>query len=88
MSGTMRIRQIKEIEIPDLPQKIKAARIAMAEAPEPGKKTMEDICREVGLSRTYWYDIEQDRLRGTLSIENLRKIEAALKIDLGVKFDD
>lgn len=84
----MRIRQIKEIEIPELGDVIKKARIVMADASEPNKKTMEDICREVGVSRTYWYDIEQDRLRGTLSIENLRKIEKALNIDLGVSFDE
>ncbi len=84
----MKVRQIKDIEIPGLAETIKTARMAIAEAPEPNKKTMEDICREVGLSRTYWYDIEHDRLRGTLSIENLRKIEVALNIDLGVKFDD
>lgn len=84
----MRIRQIKEIEILGLGEVIRKARIAMADTPEPDKKTMEDICNEVGVSKTYWYDIEREQVRGALSIKNLRKIEAALKIDLGVKFND
>jgi hypothetical protein len=38
------------------------------------------------VSRTYWYDIEKETLKGALSIENLRKIEEALEVDFGVEF--
>jgi len=77
----MRIRQIREIDAPGLGQRIKQARLG-------SNKSLEQICDEVGLSRTYWYDLEKESLKGTLSIENLRKIEAALGIDLGIKFED
>lgn len=84
----MRIRQIKDIHTDTIAEAIKEARLAIAKLPEPDNKTMEDICKEVGVSKTYWYDIEYDRLRGSLSIENLRKIEAALKVDLGINFNE
>ncbi|MGR3280121.1 transcriptional regulator [Acaryochloris marina NIES-2412] len=79
----MRIRQIREVEITGLGARIKQAREAIAQ-----KKSLEVICQEVGFSRTYWYDIEKETLKGTLSIENLRKIETALETDFGVKFED
>lgn len=75
----MKVRQIKDVEAPDLGRKVKEARIFMS-----NRKTLEQILDEVGLSRTYWYDIENERLRGALSIENLRKIEKALEIDFGI----
>lgn len=77
----MRIRQIRELEVPGLGDRIKKARLN-------SDKSLEQICDEVGVSRTYWYDVEKETLKGALSIENLRKIEQALGIDLGVKFDD
>jgi transcriptional regulator with XRE-family HTH domain len=77
----MRIRQIRELDVPGLGGKIKEARMA-------SNKSLEQICDEVGLSRTYWYDLEKESLKGTLSIENLRKIELALGVDLNVSFED
>jgi transcriptional regulator with XRE-family HTH domain len=79
----MRVRQIKEIEVEGLGLRIQQARSAIA-----GVRSLDQICEEVGVSRTYWYDLEAERIKGTLSIENLRKIEQALNIDFGVKFDD
>jgi len=79
----MRVRQVREIEVDKLGERIKQARLAIAQS-----KSLEQICDEVGVSRTYWYDIEKETLKGALSIENLRKIEQALGIDMGVKFDD
>lgn len=78
---TMRIRQIKEIEVENLGAKIKQARLK-------SDKSLEQICEEVGVSRTYWYDLEKETLKGTLSFENLEKIESTLNIKLGVNFDD
>ncbi|BAU07927.1 MULTISPECIES: helix-turn-helix domain-containing protein [Fischerella] len=75
----MRIRQVKEIDIEGLGDRIKQARL-------DSKKSLEQICDEVGVSRTYWYDIEKETLKGALSIENLRKIEEALEVDFGVEF--
>jgi transcriptional regulator with XRE-family HTH domain len=79
ISAIMRIRQVKEIEIEGLGDRIKQARL-------DSRKSLEQICDEVGVSRTYWYDIEKETLKGALSIENLRKIEEALGVDLDVKF--
>jgi transcriptional regulator with XRE-family HTH domain len=78
----MRIRKVQEVSIQDLGQKIKAARKALL-----GIKSLEEICDECELSRTYWYDVENDNIKGALSVENLRKIEKALGVDFGVKFD-
>ena len=74
----MRIRQVKEIDV-DISERIKQARIDIS-----NRKSLAAICDEVGVSTTYWYDIEKNKIRGALSIENLRKIEKALGIDLGV----
>ncbi|NER22882.1 MAG: helix-turn-helix transcriptional regulator [Symploca sp. SIO1B1] len=74
----MRIRLIKEIEVNNLGQRIKQARL-------DSDKSLEQICQEVKMSRTYWYDIEKETLKGALSLENLRKIEEVLGIDFGVK---
>ena len=81
LTTKMRIRWIKEIEMDGLGGVIKKARIN-------SPKTVEQICDEVDVSRTYWYDIENETLKGTLSYENVKKIEESLKIDLGVSFDD
>jgi len=77
----VRVRQIKEIEIEGLGQRIKKARLV-------SKKSLNKICEEVGVSVTYWYGIERETLKGALSIENVRKIEESLKTDLGVNFND
>ena len=77
----MRIRQVKEIEILGLGERIKTARL-------DSNKSLEQICDLVGVSRTYWYDIEKETLKGALSIENLRKIEQVLGVSFGVVFDE
>ncbi|HEY9694185.1 MAG TPA: helix-turn-helix transcriptional regulator [Oculatellaceae cyanobacterium] len=78
----MRIRQVKEVEVQGLGERIKQARLAIAQT-----KSLEQICDEVGLSRTYWYDIEKETLKGALSVENLRKIEQSLGVDFGISLD-
>lgn len=79
ISAIMRIRQVKEVDIEGLGDRIKQARLN-------AKKSLEQICDEVGVSRTYWYDIEKETLKGALSIDNLRKIEQVLGIEFGVEF--
>jgi len=81
LATKMRIRWIKEIEVDGLGDAIKKARIYSG-------KTVDQICDEVGVSRTYWYDIEKETLKGTLSRENLENIERALGVNLGVNFDN
>ena len=81
VQSKMRIRQVKEIDSHGLGERINKARIA-------SDKSLGQLCDEVGVSRTYWYDIEGETLKGALSIENLRKIEKALGVDFGVKFNE
>ena len=73
------IRETKEASFEGLGDKIRQARKRLRR-----KKTVDQICKEVGVSKTYFYDVENENIRGSLSIENLRKIEQALEVDLGV----
>ena len=75
----MRIRKVIEVEIDGLGQRIKDARKEIA-----GKKSLRQICDEVGVTPTYWYDLEKETLKGALSVENLSAIELALGVSFGV----
>lgn len=79
----MRVRQIKDVEVPGLGKRIKEARVRIS-----NQKSLERICEEVDLSRTYWYDLEKEKIKGTLSIEKLRLIEKALEVDFGIQIED
>lgn len=80
LETAMKVRQTKEIEVPNLGERIREARKASG-------KTLNQICAQIGYSREYWNTIEKERL-GSISIETVRSIESLLNIDLGVKFDD
>ena len=82
LASKMRIRQIKEVEAEGLGERIKQARLAIAKVKPLGR-----ICKEVKVSRTYWYDLENETIKGTLSVENLRRIEESLGVAFGVRFD-
>lgn len=76
--SAVKVRVVKHLEFPGLGEKIKAAR-------NDSGCTVKYLCEQLGVSRTYWYDIENETLSGALSIENLRKIEQLLDTDLGVE---
>jgi len=76
----VKIKETRELEVEGIGEKIRQARLASS-------KSIEKLCAEVGISRTYWYDIENEAVRGSLSFDNLKKIEKALEIDLGVKIE-
>ena len=80
MVTAVRVRRIQEVDVPGLGERIRQARLK-------SDKSVEALCAEVGVSRTYWYDVEKETLKGTLSLENLRKMEKALGSDLGVDLD-
>ncbi|MEM7773167.1 MAG: helix-turn-helix transcriptional regulator [Cyanobacteria bacterium P01_A01_bin.37] len=80
MESLMRVREIREIEVQGLGDRIKSARL-------DSSLSLSEIVEAVGVSRTYWYDIEKETLKGTLSIENVRIIEKVLCVDLGVNFE-
>lgn len=80
----MKIRRIEEIEVQGLGQKIKQARLSL---PKNGK-SLDQLCDEAGISRTSWYNIEHERLKDGVSEDLLHRIELALGVDLGIKFDE
>jgi ribosome-binding protein aMBF1 (putative translation factor) len=77
----VKIRRYTDIEIKGLGGKIREARKANG-------RSVEVLAGEAEISRSYWHDIEAERIRDALPEDTLRKIERVLGIDLGVKFDD
>lgn len=80
MSTGMTVKKVIECEvyIPDLGLKIETARKAV-------DKPLTVLCKEAGVSRNYWYQLESGRISGAVSEEMVRKIEKALNIDFGIK---
>jgi transcriptional regulator with XRE-family HTH domain len=79
LKSTMKITKLTEIEVPNLGQRIREARMS-----DP--RSLKEICSLVGMTPQNWYRMESEKQ--SLSIEKLRTIEKILNIDLGVKFDD
>jgi transcriptional regulator with XRE-family HTH domain len=79
----LQVKRVKEIvgDFPGLGQRIRQAR-------EQDGRSLTEICRESGISRSYWYQLEGEDLRSPATEEVIRKIERALGVDLGVGFDD
>lgn len=76
----VKIRRSIDIEVEGIGAKIKQARKADG-------RSVEVLAGEAEISRSYWHDIEAERVRDALPEETLRKIEKVLDIDFGVKFD-
>jgi transcriptional regulator with XRE-family HTH domain len=79
----LQVKRVKEVvlDFPGLGKKIRQVR-------EQDERSLTEICRESGISRSYWYQIEAEDLRSPATEEIIRKIEKVLSVDLGVKFDD
>lgn len=67
-------------DFPGLGKRIKNAR-------EGDKRSLVKICKDSGVSRTYWHQIENEATLSAITEDVVRKIEATLNIDLGVTFD-
>lgn len=80
-AAAMKVKRSIEREVPGLGKRIRQARKADG-------RSLEALCGAAGLSRVYWNDIENEKIRGALPEETLRKIEAALDVDFGVQFDE
>jgi transcriptional regulator with XRE-family HTH domain len=74
----MKVTKIVEVEVPDLVEKIKTARTF-------DHRTLTEICRRAGMTTANWYRIESGAQ--SIPIETLQKIEKALGVDFGVRFD-
>lgn len=70
----------KEVEVADLGKKIKKAR-------EASDRSVTSLAKEVGISRHYWYQLEAEAVLSGIAEETLRKIESALNVNFGVRFD-
>jgi transcriptional regulator with XRE-family HTH domain len=79
----LQVKRVKQVvlDFPGLEKKIRQVR-------EQDEHSLTEICRESGISRSYWYQIEAEDLRSPATEEIIRKIEKVLSVDLGVKFDD
>lgn len=75
------VKMVRTIEVPGLGDRIREAR-------KESGQSVDRLCDQVGVSRTYWYDIENGALKGSLSLENLRAIEQVLGVNFGVAIGD
>ena len=77
----VKIRRIerREIEVPDLEKRI-------ADAQRNSGKSIAEVCRIVGFSRSYWYQMVNGK-EEAIAEETLRKIERVLDVDFGAKFN-
>jgi transcriptional regulator with XRE-family HTH domain len=78
----MKVKKVEviEVEAPGLGAKIKEAR-------EADPRSVAALCREAGISRNYWYQLEAEAIQGSLSKETLDKIEQVLGVSFGVSFE-
>ena len=74
-----RITQTRKI--PDLATRIQQAQIASG-------LSVSEVCRRIGISRTYWYKLVNDNIPEGLAESTLRKIENALDVDFGISFEE
>lgn len=68
------------VDVPGLGQRIRELRIN-------DSRSVAELCRLVGISRAYWYQLESEDLRSPVSESVVRRIEEVLGIDLDVNFD-
>ncbi|HEY9699665.1 MAG TPA: helix-turn-helix transcriptional regulator [Trichocoleus sp.] len=80
---TVKVRRtiVQEVEAPKLGERLEQAR-------EKAGLKVAELCRQVGISRTYWYQLVSETAQIALGEEILRKLEQVLDVDLGVQFDD
>lgn len=80
--NSVQVKRVVEVvrDFPDLGKRIRQAR-------ERDGRSLSQICRDAGVSRAYWYQLESEDLRAPATEEIIRKIEQALGVDLGVKFE-
>lgn len=76
--ATMKVVRETTVDVPNLGQQIEQARKADA-------RSLKAICDAIGMSAMNWYRIEREQQ--DLPEETLRKIEAVLGVDFGVKFE-
>lgn len=76
----MKVKRLVYTEVEGVGLKIKQARMAT-------DRSLEALANEAGITRSYWHDIEGERVRNVLPEATLRRIEQVLGVDLGVSFE-
>ncbi|MBD2168042.1 helix-turn-helix transcriptional regulator [Calothrix membranacea FACHB-236] len=66
------------IELPNLPKRIKEARLASGKGPK-------EIAEAAGISEIYLFRLEANKYKN-IPEATLRKLEAALNVDFGANF--
>ena len=75
-TAVMEIYETRIVQVPGLGKRIKAVR-------EADPRSVREIARLADMGTPNWYRIEQEKQR--LPLETLRRIEAVLGVDFGVK---
>ena len=81
MVSSMKIRITKDVEIPELGARIKAARDA---DPRP----VGELARLAGISRGYWYDLEAEKFRAAVPLATIQAVADVLGLDLDLGKED
>ncbi|MEO1399650.1 MAG: helix-turn-helix transcriptional regulator [Cyanobacteria bacterium J06635_1] len=71
----MKVRRVQEWDVPDLPEKLKAAA-------QKGSKSVAQICREAEISTAFWYEMVKGN-KASISHETLLAVCKALGIEVG-----
>ena len=74
-AALMKVRVSRDIEIEGLGERIEEAR-------RKDSRPVEVLAKAAGISRGYWYDLEKERIRQSLPLETLQKIEEVLNVQL------
>ena len=78
--NVVKIRRYTDVDVKGIGEKIKRARKADG-------RPVEILASTAEISRSYWHDIEAERIREALPETTLRKIEQVLGVDFGVSFE-
>lgn len=78
----MKVRKIikKVVEIDGLPEMIAQAKIASG-------KNVENVCKEAGFTRVYWYRLIKGE-EEAIAYKTIRSLEKILNTDFGIKFEE
>lgn len=81
--NSLKVKRVQEVifDFPGLGDRIAKAR-------SEDKRSLTQICREAGISRSYWYQLENGDMRSPATEDIIRRIENVLDVDLGVSFND
>lgn len=79
MKKRMKLRTVVDQDVSGLGAKIKQVR-------ESDERSLTQICAAAKMTSANWYKIENEDTK-LLPLETLRRIEAVLNVDLGVRID-